>query len=580
MGKEVAGYLADKVLAWDPEARVSAGDFGRWVTSLGAMLGGAKKIALPTGGGGGGGRKPPVRTPFFVEKKKVEPLQKTTSSLFAKSPVLPRASFGDSFSTEIGRTSSPSSIVSTLTNSAPTTAPSTPNLVHSAPVSVTSSDFDKSPPVAVVEPLPANLPAVPVFPRRDSFATDVGTTDAETDDPGDVNEEGEAWSRSASGTSKRKKRGARKGKAALLAANGPAAIVIPPTPAAAAPAVTVIDATPTVDTGLAGLASLGVGANGLFIGGREATGRALALASQTLAREISAMTTTRPSVCMAPAGYEYRSSAFPPSHPNGGRPTSNSPLPASPGSGATTRTPSSTRKQTELEVLRALAREREDAAAAMGLGKDALAPWPRGRPSERDSSPPDVVQSEVSRRRGTSPSNSVHSSIHSAHSHQSRSSAHHPSESASWRQPPGASPHQPINPASPNQSGSTSAPAVPTRRDAGSGAVPGTRRILVARRTTDTVPARAQDPSPGRTSARTSVSASSPPSSIYSRASDSSVSTYATSASSSGSFQPNSSRGSSLASAGGTPIAAKRQTNVKRESLPNFHDAYKQTTNV
>ncbi|KAL7411748.1 hypothetical protein BDY24DRAFT_120511 [Mrakia frigida] len=569
MGPEVASFLAEKVLAWDPETRVSAGEFGKWVGGLGSMLGGNKKIALPTGGGGGGGRKPPVRTAFHVEKKKVEPFKTTSSTLFAKSPVLPRASFGDSFNSEI-RTSPPS-LVSALTTSAPTTAPTTPVFASSIPTSPDFlSDFDKSSPPPLIHSQPALLPlSPPAFGRRDSIHTEAATTDAETDDATDFNEDGEPWSRSASGTSKRKKRGARKGKAALLASTGSVAVVVvPSSPVSSSPSLTIIDAAPlpppaAAETGLAGLSS--------GLGNPEITARALALASQTLARQISAI--PRPprsngsNVCHAPAGYEYRgSSPYPPSLPNGAKSPS---VPSSPGSGSTTRTPSSTRKSTELESLRALAREREEAAAAMGLGKEALSPWPRGRPSERDPSPSDSIPREPSRRRGLSPSNSISSSVHSNQSHRSHASGHHASDSASWRQPPGSSPQQSPNPSMPNLLGSNSAPAAPTRRDAGSGAAPGTRRILTARRPNELVPNRAEDPSPGRASARTSISAS-PPSSIYSRASDSSVSTYATTASSSGSFQPNSSRGSSLVSAGGTPVQPKRQTNVKRESLPSL----------
>lgn len=654
MGEEVATYLAERVLAWDPEDRVTAGEFGRWVGSLLTMLGGSRKGPGVFLNGGIGGKQ--AFKGGVLQFGKVDVARKDGGGntakpeeglVFAKSPVLARRSLVPIEGSDGGSVpSSPSRPLSTLTNSAPSpqltdakpvplatalTNGSTPHVLLSPrPMSPHASSkmegFFPSPKPASAVPVPLAVAAaaLPATPSTGSPSVSPTTPDAPVQlgfplavpspkepaavsppptltqgfhiapvtepsiavvqsagfdtDGGETNEESESCSRSASlASAKRKKRGVRKGKAAQAAAaaadrgSGSMSGTVSPLPAA-------YDA-------LAPAAAAGEIAFGLGIGSRETTSRALALASQTLAREISAMANPRPSVCLAPPGYPNRGGggALGPHYASPSlSSTSSSATVGGGGSGSSTpalekhsRSASATRRAADLEILNALARERIAA-----LDKT------RGRPVERSATGEHLPSSSSSVRR-LSPTNSNHSSINSNRSASSflsygssTSYQHHHSNSdtaASWRPTQSTQPSLPLPTPLPGTS-SHSAPAVPTTRDVGSGGVPGQRRVLVPRRSAESAanPAvadaasslrRANDPSPGGLSNRTSASASSPASSIYSRASGS---TYATSASdgSVASYQ-HSSRGSSMYS-GGAQVGAgqppKRQTNVKRAS--------------
>lgn len=666
------------------------------------MLGGTKKaITLNPGNGGGDsddkGRRPPVRTPFSVEKKRVEQYQPKTSSIFAKSPIMPpRMGFGDvlASSSEISTTTTPISPAigspsSALGGSNPLSSPrsgastsSLPSLPaspeparatvsipapppsrdltspepphsassvdasvcsgseeamalssqESAPSSGPGSAETKTIPLPPLSPLKVSPPSTPLcdelkssaaavtrppFPAPSSSLTlredsssppllapalapppttastivvpvstrtfevphSALTTDAENDNENE--DDGEAFSRTTSGTSKRRKRGVRKGKAAALAA---AASVSPSSPTIGLPSP---GSPPLGPSEPATNIGLGLGFSSLDgLGNREVTSRALALASQTLAREISAMTHPRPpqSVCVAPPSYVgFRGpgagGAFSGMPPRRGS-SSSSTAAAVGETGSSARTPSATRRhQTDLESLRAIAKEREEAAAAASADGS----WARGRPAARDN-----ILAIGSRRKGASPSNSTHSSVGSVNSTRS-----YASDSVSWRRSdPGT---VPSGSSSASLHGTASDPTVLlTRRDAGSGAVPGTRRVLIARKLTDIPPSGvpplpppgvrrgSSEVSPAASLSRTSTSSvPSPPGSIYSRAGsdNGSISTYATSASSQGSYGPSSSKNSSMYSAGGGPAAPKRQTNVKQmtgipyqlDQLPRHH---------
>lgn len=651
MGEEVATYLAERVLAWDPEDRVTAGEFGKWVGSLITMLGGSRKGPGVFLNGGIGGKQAFKGGVLQFGKKDVQrkdsgsPTGKLEEGLvFAKSPVLARRSLVPIEGSDGGSVpSSPSRPLSTLTNSAPSpqladTKPvplatalsngSTPHVLLSPrPMSPHHASkmegFFPSPKLANATPVPLAVPAAPLpaTPSTGSPSASPTTPDAPVDlgfplavspkeapaapptvtqgfhiapvtepsiavgqsagfdtDGGETNEESESCSRSTSiASAKRKKRGVRKGKAAQAAAaaadggSGMMSGTVSPLPAA-------YDA-------LAPAAAAGEIAFSLGVGSRETTSRALALASQTLAREISAMANPRPSVCLAPSGYPNRGGggggALGPHYASPSLSSTSSSATVGGAGGSCTSTPalekqsrsaSATRRAADLEILNALARERIAA-----LDKT------RGRSVERNGE--QQLPSTSSSIRRLSPTNSNHSSINSnrsASSYQSYGSSasyqHQHSNSdtaASWRTTQTTQPSLPLP--TPLPGSSHSAPAVPTTRDAGSGGVPGQRRVLVPRRSAESAAKaadadaasslrRANDPSPGGLSNRTSASASSPASSLYSRASGS---TYATSASdgSVASYQ-HSSRGSSMYSGGAQPSGAgqppKRQTNVKR----------------
>jgi len=667
MGEEVATYLAERVLAWDPEDRVTAGEFGKWVGGLITMLGGSRKGPGVFLNGGIGGKQAFKGGVLQFGKVVVQRKDSGASPgetkpeeglVFAKSPVLARRSLVPIEGSDGGSVpSSPSRPLSTLTNSAPSpqladakpvplaTAlvnGSTPHVLLSprpmSPHASKMEGFFPSPKPASAVPVPLTVPAAPLpaTPSTGSPSASPTTPDAPVElgfplavspkepaappptvtqgfhiapvtepsiavvqsagfdtDGGETNEESESCSRSTSlASAKRKKRGVRKGKAAqaaAAAADGGSGMVSG-----------TVSPLPTAYDALAPAAAAGEIAFGLGVGSRETTSRALALASQTLAREISAMANPRPSVCLAPPGYPNRGGggALGPHYASPSLSSTSSSATVGGGGGSGTSTPalekhsrsaSATRRAADLEILNALARERIAA-----LDKT------RGRPVERSANGEHLPSSSSSLRR-LSPTNSNHSSVNSnrsASSFQSYGSSasyqHHHSNSdtaASWRPTQTTQPSLPLPTPLPGTS-SHSAPAVPTTRDAGSGGVPGQRRVLVPRRSAESAAKvaetdaasslrRANDPSPGGLSNRTSASASSPASSIYSRASGS---TYATSASdgSVASYQ-HSSRGSSMYSGGAQPGASqppKRQTNVKRAYSPPPYrrDAFSLTT--
>lgn len=95
MGEEVATYLAERVLAWDPEDRVTAGEFGKWVGGLITMLGGNKRgpgVFLNGGIGGKQAFKGGVLQFGKVGVQRKDSTTKEDELVFAKSPVLARRS--------------------------------------------------------------------------------------------------------------------------------------------------------------------------------------------------------------------------------------------------------------------------------------------------------------------------------------------------------------------------------------------------------------------------------------------------------------------------------------------------------
>ncbi|CED85242.1 protein kinase [Phaffia rhodozyma] len=604
MGTEVATYLAERVLAWDPADRVTAAEFGQWVVDLGSRLGSNKKNGhasfLNIGLGGKQVFKGGV---LQFGKVDVPSKLKIEEITFQKSPVLPRRSLVAINPDQLDSPPLANRAMSTLTSSAPSPAlgHASPGSTPSSPLAYSLNAFINPPPSGHLQsirtettpsplsappglPLPsqhlASSPAVSALPpfalstpssfqmvpqapsdealKNDSIPTSpsvadaaIGsaalsspeaplapvsdvtvdqstitsphTTDFETD-LGETNDEGDCWSRSASATSKqRKKRGVRKGKAALAAAAAAAAegASPPEQPQQPAPLETI---------------SFELGA-----ASRDVTSRALAIASQTLAREMSSMPYTKPGTgsSIGPSGGGGGGGPFLP-------PTisSNSSPAALFSSASTTRAPSTQKGD-------------RDSSSSFTDGS-----WSRGRATERD------VYATAGLPRMISPGSSIHST-RSVPSYSSTSTVaglhqHSSSDSASWRS-------RGVSPA--RSTASAPNPFGPSRRDAASGGnAAGPRKVLTAR------PRAADSYSPAGDSFRTSRTTSSPASSIYS--SGGSVSTYATSASSSGSYQQ-SSRGSSQYSAGNNGVqgVVKRPTNVKQmdgipyqlDQLPRQH---------
>lgn len=183
VGREVASYIAERVLCTNVEARVSAREFGQWVKALPDMIGGRKAMNQ-------------------MKMARLENKATAEKGLFVKSPV--------ESTHERGRKQS----TSTLTSSAPI-APVFSELAapfqlphHTSTLPTPDLDRDDIPSATTTEEqhTPADM-------------DDLSSPDAIV---GDCSVRGDSESRSLS-THKRRKRGVRKGKAAqaALAASQP-----------------------------------------------------------------------------------------------------------------------------------------------------------------------------------------------------------------------------------------------------------------------------------------------------------------------------------------------------------------------
>jgi hypothetical protein len=469
----------------------------------------------------------------------------------------------------------PSAPDSSTTDLPETTSPGSPEAGSTLPSEASESPvpLPMSPPAS--ERCSFTSPASPLQPFHNDADSSVPSPLPETESQ--IEDEGSQSTSSV--VAKRRKRGARKGKAAQAAAAAAAAALM--CGAETEEGEKVVEERSVVDGGI-GLP------NGMVIGGREATTRALAIASQTLAREISAMNPRSSNTSMSPPALR---------RPNGSAATSSStlasfgqPVPtpnnvrsssSSAGSVESLHHPSSvysrsssaTRKTTtDLEALRALAKEREAGLARGGQS--------RGRAVERGGHGGGGGWSSNSPRRMVSPANSTASSINSIQSNRSDAVT-------SWRKEP-ASAAAPKVDSTPSCPPISSPPPVETRDAASGGATRGVRKILTARRpvapsssssiqsatmasssasfisytTTTNITYNTSDLPPLPVHSHSASASTSPPQSIFSERS--STSSYATSANSS--FQ-SSQKGSSLWSsgAGGGSGPGLMKSNVKRE---------------
>ena len=199
IGREVARYLADKVLCIDVEERVSAAEFGRWVKGLPEMIAGRKAIQA-----------------IKVERRDKE-REKTWEAkddeLFVKSPI-------------VGQEAVRKPSASALTVTAPP-IPSFPINIHSnhAPAPVAPVALSSLPPPGLAEHPTVPTPDLSSDELRSASTMEENATpvDSVANPSPEASEAGQNGSqvddddaRSLS-THRRRKRGVRKGKAAQAA---------------------------------------------------------------------------------------------------------------------------------------------------------------------------------------------------------------------------------------------------------------------------------------------------------------------------------------------------------------------------
>ena len=215
IGREVARYLAEKVLCIDVEDRVSAAEFGRWIKGLPEMIAGRKAIHA-----------------IKVERREREREHKWSAKeekedLFVKSPVVPQEAVRKATASVLTVTapSVPAFPINIQDGSQPALTASAP----AAPIPIAMAPLLSSlpPPGTSLLETPSALPTPDLSDELKSASTlEENTTpvDSQFESP-EVSEAGqngsqvdgdEADARSLS-THRRRKRGVRKGKAAQAA---------------------------------------------------------------------------------------------------------------------------------------------------------------------------------------------------------------------------------------------------------------------------------------------------------------------------------------------------------------------------
>ncbi|EIW67802.1 hypothetical protein TREMEDRAFT_39946, partial [Tremella mesenterica DSM 1558] len=201
IGREVAFYLANHVLCIDVDARVSAREFGQWVKNLPEMIGGKKAVQ----------QLQMSRLQTRPHSKPIEALK--DSGMFVKSPIVPIVEQERKMSTSALTSSAPIASTPLAPHSLipPSTAP--PILTsHLSPREV--SEYEELVPTPDLDN--DELPSATTVDLNPTPADELSFPSPTLNSPLDDSSRPDSDTRSLS-TTKRRKRGVRKGKAAQAA---------------------------------------------------------------------------------------------------------------------------------------------------------------------------------------------------------------------------------------------------------------------------------------------------------------------------------------------------------------------------